>query len=211
LVKTLRPAGVIDLGGLSDDDIGFMESAGCPVVPRERLDLNSCIGRLQARHLHSRGYTEIAYAFLSDARDDQYGQERARAVTDFCLAQGLAPPAHLSVPIEPEGARRELARLVESCGRPVGIACYNDVVAVALVFAAGRLGLAVPGGVAVVGAEGVDVGQVVSPRLTTVVSDVSAVLRQVRDALARTYQGLGSPGEIPPPEDSFTLLAGETT
>lgn len=211
LVMALRPAGVVDLGGLSDDDIGFMEGAGCPVVPRERLDYNSSIGRLQARHLHDRGYTEIAYAFLSDARDDAYGQERARAVSEFCAARGLAQPTYFHVPIEADGAQRELGRLLGRRRRPVGIACYNDVVGVALVFAAQRLGLAVPGDVAVIGAEDVDVGQLISPRLTTVASDVSGVLLHIRNALARTYEGLASPGEVPPPEESFTLVLGETT
>jgi DNA-binding LacI/PurR family transcriptional regulator len=214
LVKALRPAGVVDLGGLTREDLAFLETAGCPVMPRrgpEYSDYNGSIGDLQAEHLHSRGYTRLAYAFLSDVRDDPYGTGREEAVARFCAARGLPPPASIHVAIEAEGAARALGGLVAARGRPVGIACYNDEVALALVFAARRLGLAVPGDVAVVGAESGAIGQAVSPRLTTVVSDVSAVLRHIRQSMAQAYERLAPLDRVPAPGEAHTLLKGETT
>jgi DNA-binding LacI/PurR family transcriptional regulator len=214
LVKALRPAGVVDLGGLSAQDRAFLDGAGCPVFPRsgsDYSDYNSCIGLLQAEHLHARGYDRLAYAYLSDSRDDPFGWGREEAVTRFCAARGLKPPAVTRVPLAPEGADRALGQLIAEQGRPVGIACYNDEVALALVFAAQRLGLAVPGGVAVVGSESGTVAQAVSPRLTTVVNDVSAVLRHVRQALAQAYADMAPPEPIPTPEEAYTLLPGETS
>lgn len=217
LVKALRPAGVVDLGGLSAEDLAFLDTAGCAVIPRaaagpgDYSTYNSCIGRLQAEHLHRRGYTELAYASLSDAGDDPFGRGRAQAVARFCAAAGLAPPARVRVPVDQDGAGLALHGLVTGHGRPLGIACYNDEVALALLFAAQRLGLAVPGDVAIMGAESGAVGQAVSPRLTTVVSDVPVVLRQVRQALAEAYAGLAPPAPLPAPEEAYTLLKGETT
>ncbi|TDC73268.1 LacI family DNA-binding transcriptional regulator [Actinomadura sp. 7K507] len=212
LVETLRPAGIVDLGGLLAPDLEILKGAGCPVLsPETSAGGNDRIGLVQARHLRSRGYTELAYAFLSDARDDPYGRERARAVAQFCAAEDLDPPDRIHVPIEPDGAYRALEKLVERRGRPVGIACYNDQVALALVFAAQRLGLAVPGDVALVGAESLDVGQVVAPRLTTVTGDVTALLRPFRRSLARTYGGPAAPGGAPSLAQAFTILPGETT
>ncbi|MEW2355742.1 LacI family DNA-binding transcriptional regulator [Spirillospora sp. NPDC029432] len=212
MVETMRPAGVVDLGGLSPGDRELIMRAGCPVLPQlVRPDVNRWIGTLQARHLHSRGHGEIAYAFLAGGRDDHYGRGRSSAVTAFCASEGLSAPARVHVPIEAEGARRVLEDLVRSRGRPVGIACYNDKVALALVFAAKSLGLAVPRDVAVVGVEGADIGQVVSPRLTTVMSDVAAAVRHFRAALASVYGGGPSPEETTELEDTFVLLPGETT
>jgi DNA-binding LacI/PurR family transcriptional regulator len=211
LVKALRPAGVIDLGGLSPDDGAFLEAAGCPVFPRSEPEFNTRIGRVQAEHLHARGHTRMAYAFLSDARDDPYGAQRATGVAEFCAARGLPRPAQLHVPIEPDGAMRALAALLQAGPRPTAVACYNDEVAVALVFAAQRLGLAVPGDLAIMGAEGYSIGQAVTPRLTTVVSDVATILAHIRYSLAEAYDGLAAPGEVPGPESAYSLLLGETT
>jgi DNA-binding LacI/PurR family transcriptional regulator len=203
---------VVDLGGLSRGEVAFIEKSRCPVIPPEEpVDVNDWIGLLQAEHLHSRGFTEIAYAFLSDARDEPYGRARATAVADYCASEELAPPTHVHVPIEPEGARQALEELVAQRGRPVGIACHNDEVAIAVVFAAHRLGLGVPADVAVVGVEGGDLGQAISPRLTTVMGDVSASVQHVRYSLTQTYGGAVPPEEVPSLEAVFRILPGETT
>jgi DNA-binding LacI/PurR family transcriptional regulator len=211
LVQTLRPAGVIDLGGLSEEDDAFLARVGCPAFPRRDVEYNARIGRVQADHLFERGYTELAYAFLSDARDDPFGAGRAEGVAEFCAAKGLAVPARIHVPIEPDGALRALDGLLAVSGRPLGVACYNDEVAVALLFAAQRLGLAVPRDVAIMGAEGFSVGQVISPRLTTVVSDVTAILAHIRYSLAEAYARMDVPREVPTPTDAYSVLLGETT
>nr|BFE37348.1 LacI family DNA-binding transcriptional regulator [Actinomadura rugatobispora] len=212
LIETLRPAGVVDLGGVSRRELDLIEKTGCAVLPRKlHFDVNHWIGILQARHLHSRGYTELVYAFLSDVRDDPYGRSRSAAVTEFCEAEGLTAPIHVHVPIEPEGAEEALKTVLEQRGRPVGIACFNDEVAVAVVFAAKRLGLSVPGDVAVIGAEGAEIGQAVSPRVTTVKGDVPAAVRHIRYLLAQTFGGPAPSDGIPPQEDAYSILPGETT
>jgi DNA-binding LacI/PurR family transcriptional regulator len=212
VVEALRPAGVVDLGGLSAREVALIEESCCPVIAQEGpVDVNAGIGLLQAQYLHARGFTEIAYAFLSDARDEPYGRARATAVADFCASEGLSAPTHLHVPIEPEGARQALEGLIEQRGRPVGIACHNDEVAIAVVFAAHRLGLSLPADVAVIGVEGGDLGQAVSPRLTTVVGDVSAAVRHVRRSLAQTFGRPVPSEEAPSLEDVFRILPGETT
>ncbi|WP_274535674.1 LacI family DNA-binding transcriptional regulator [Streptomyces sp. CB02414] len=212
LVDALRPVGVVDLGGLTDREAAAVERIGCPLIAQEKpVDVNAWIGSLQAEHLHSRGFTELAYAFLSDARDEPYGRARSASVADYCAAEGLGAPTHLHVPIEPQGAREALAGLVEQRGCPVGVACHNDEVAIAVVFAAQRLGLRVPDDVAVIGVEGGDLGQVVVPRLSTVMGDVAASVQHVRHSLARVCGGSVPPGDLPRLADVFRVLPGETT
>ena len=210
LVEALRPAGVIDLGGLSTRDAEFLAENGVPPLTEfQRPRFNSLIGELQAEHLHARGHDTIAYAFLSDARDDPYGQMRADAVTAYCARQGLAAPPYVRVPVERDGARRAVEELISRTGGPVGVACYNDLVAIALVQAAGQLGVEVPGELAVIGVERAPVGQVMSPRLTTLVADVPVSLSRILDALAEDF-GEGKPSRTVP-EEAFSIVQGETT
>ncbi|WP_160573507.1 LacI family DNA-binding transcriptional regulator [Actinomadura physcomitrii] len=214
LLETLRPAGVLDLGGLTRADREFAAQAGCPVLPPDKppFNVNEWLGFLQADHLRSRGYARIAYALLADERDDSYARARAASVAAFCAAEGMPPSVDVHVPIEPEGAQRALEALLEAHRPPFGVACYNDKVALALLFAARRLGLAVPDDVGVIGMEGADVGQVVSPRLTTVRSDVRAAMRPFRYALAQAYGGPASREDEPVfGKEAFAVLPGETT
>jgi DNA-binding LacI/PurR family transcriptional regulator len=214
LVDTLRPAGVIDLGGMSRRDVEVLEAAGCPVLPpsaEPESDGNIWIGRLQVEHLRARGHTRIAYAFLSDPREDAYGQTRARAAAEACAQAGLPPPVHTQVPLEGNASEAVLRDLLARTGVPLGVAAFNDEVAMALVSAAARLGVAVPGELAVVGVERSSVGQLVSPRLTTVSVDVPASLRHIRQSIASTYSGPTHPETATPFADVFTILDGETT
>jgi DNA-binding LacI/PurR family transcriptional regulator len=212
VVEALRPAGVIDLGGLSARDLDYLRGIGCPVLTQFEQDtLNPYIGTLQAAHLHSRGHTEIAYAFLSDGRTNPYASARATGVGEFCAEHNLRAPAHVSVSLDPSSAAQALDQLVGRYGRRFGIACYNDEVALALVYAAQRLGLSIPDEVGVIGVDRSSAGQLVVPRLSTVSADVVASLARVRLAIVRTY-GTGSAlEELPPLDEVVSVLPGETS
>ncbi|GAB2832111.1 LacI family DNA-binding transcriptional regulator [Actinocorallia aurea] len=213
MVETLRPAGVIDLGGLSPRDIEFVAETGCFMVAGEgQPDYNTAIGEFQATHLKARGYGTLAYGFLSDARDDPYGQMRADAVAAFCAREALAPPLYLRVPLEQEGARKVLAEALPRTGVPLGLACYNDLVALALVDAAQSLGLRVPHDVAVIGVENAPFGQVMTPRLSTVAADVPASLGHIISALEERFGGSGAAAfKRSTAEEAFRVLQGQTT
>ncbi|MDX6742161.1 LacI family DNA-binding transcriptional regulator [Actinocorallia sp. A-T 12471] len=210
LIETLRPAGVADLGGLSPQEVDFLAEVGCPLLAEdEQPDYNPAIGRLQAEHLHSRGYERICYAFLSDARDDPYGQQRARAVTEYCARESLPEPPYVRVPLEREGAREVLKELLPRTGGRFGVACYNDLVAIALAESAAALGLDVPGDVAFIGVEHAPVGQIISPSLTTVAANMSVSLSHIVHSLAVEFGG--TPLPRPSPDQAFRVVQGEST
>jgi DNA-binding LacI/PurR family transcriptional regulator len=216
MVDTLRPAGLIDLGGLSSSELHLLQRQGCPIisprldVPVAQPDGNVFIGRVQAEHLVSRGYGRLAYAFLADRRDDPYGRVRAEAVAEVCAARGLAVPAKVDVPLDPDGAQAALAPLLGGDGGPIALACSNDEVALAVTFAALGLGAAVPGDVAAIGVGAGDVGQLVVPRLTTVTFDLHASLTPIRAAIAQAYSTTADAPEAPS-EAAFSVLQGQTT
>ena len=216
IVDTLRPAGLIDLGGLSRPELRLLQRQGCSIIS-PRLDVsmtqpdgNVFIGRVQAEHLVSRGYVRLAYAFLADRRDDPYGRVRAEAVAEICAARGLAVPANVDVPLDPDGAQAALAPLLTRDGGPIAVACSNDEVALAVTFAALGLGAAVPRDVAAIGVGAGDVGQLVVPRLTTVTFDLHASLAPIRAAIAQTYSPTADTPE-PPSAAAFSVLPGQTT
>jgi DNA-binding LacI/PurR family transcriptional regulator len=214
-VETLRPAGLIDLGGLSRDELRRLESQGCPVIapPTDlrgtEFDGNVVIGRVQAEHLIARGYVRLAYAFLADRREDPYGRIRAEAAAKVCTAQGLPAPTKVDVPLDSDGARSALEPLLNRAD-PIGLICSSDEVAIAVTFAALGLGVAVPGDVAVVGMGGTAVGQLVVPRISTVIFDLHASLAPIRAAIAHTYGGSGEEYERSSAQ-AFSVLQGRTS
>ncbi len=216
VVETLRPAGLVDLGSLSPDELDVLESQGCALLsPRSQHvrgvdEGNVAIARRQAVHLIDRGYTTLAFALLVDQRDDPFGRMRAAVVADVCAEYGLAAPSTISVPLEPAGAQTALCELLRTRGRPVGIACSNDEVALAVTFAALALRAAVPADVGVVGVGGGSVGQLVTPRLSTIGFDVRTSVASVRQAIAHRIGGAPEPAAAIP-VDTFTVVQGETT
>ncbi|WP_051683541.1 LacI family DNA-binding transcriptional regulator [Blastococcus sp. URHD0036] len=216
LVETLRPAGLVDLGSLSPADLDALEEQGCPVLsPRPRNvhgvdEGNFAIARAQAEHLIERGFPELAYAYLDDRRDDPFGRMRATVVADVCAEAGLPEPARISVPLRAADAQTAVCDLLRTRGRPVGIACSNDEVAVAVTFAALALRAAVPGDVGVVGVGGGSVGQLVEPRLSTVTFDVRTSVSSIRQAIRQALGGSQEPA-VNDFDDTFSVLQGATT
>jgi DNA-binding LacI/PurR family transcriptional regulator len=216
MVEALRPAGLIDLGSLSRGDLVEIHRQGCPVLfpvvdgGGADDESNRHIARLQAEHLVDRGAGTLAYAFVTDRRDDVYGPQRAEAVTEFCAERGLAIPSTLDVPLDRDGARDALRVLLERTGPGVGMACSNDEVALALTFAALGLGVAVPRDVAVIGVGGGSVSQLVTPRVTTVALDVRAAVSSVRQAVAFVSGSSPNP-PAPATAEIFSVVQGETT
>lgn len=78
------------------------------------------------------------------------------------------------MPLEVDRARSALASAVED--GPVGVACCNDDVALAVLAAARALNRRTPEDVAVVGVDHTPVGQLWSPPLTTIDVDVRAIM-----------------------------------
>ena len=220
-VLALRPAGVIDLGVLSPAEHRQLEERGIVVLPRVTSERaarqDGGITEVQARRLAARGCRALWSATLADQRNDVYGPARLAALQSFCAEHDLPAPRSVAVPLVLDGAIVALRTVLEAEGDgeasgPVGIACYNDDVALALLAAARELGVAVPDRVALVGVDHVPVGQLWSPRLTTIDVDlrgmVSAIAADLRALLGNAE--LEGAGSDPLPGQFLTLVPGET-
>lgn len=194
LVETLRPTALVSLSPLSRPQTRLIERRGCVVVGTSAADgasLNAEIGVAQAEFLFSRGHTRLVYAFMEDQRDDVFGAERAAGAARAALRLGLEPPERINVPLDAETAAAALATIHR--GTPFAVLCYNDEVALAVEAGARVLNVAIPQDIAVIGVDATEVGQLASPRLSSV-----KVYPEVFVELTRL--GLVAAGLAPPAE-----------
>lgn len=182
-VLDLRPAAIVDLGVFyAPETRRILEAGGTQIVPDlAMMDAfaehpNHLIGRIQADHLLEKPGRRLVVATLEDDRDDDYfGSDRRQGVIDAARDAGLPEPATISVPLERSRAGAALASVLEP-GIPIGVCCYNDDVAIAVLAAARDLGLTVPGDVAVVGVDHTEIGALVEPPLTSIAIDLPGMM-----------------------------------
>lgn len=199
-VLDLRPAVIVDLGVFyAPEARRILEATGTRIVPdlamidRFAEHPNHLIGRIQADHLLERPGRRLVVATLDDDRDDYFGHERRQGVIDAARDAGLPEPATISVPLDRGRAGTALASVLDP-GIPIGVCCYNDDVAIAVLAAARDLGLAVPGDVAVVGVDHTEIGALIDPPLTSIAIDMPGMI----PALLSGLDILRDPLALPP-------------
>lgn len=104
---------------------------------------------------------------------------------------------------------QEAAReLMTRSGRPTGVVCANDLMAVGFIRGCQDLGLDVPGDVSVTGYDGIALGTYIRPTLTTARTNPRRLAAEAARVLLETIDG-GTPGDrdIPPAE----IVLGEST
>lgn len=209
IVVGMKPRAVVSFTPFSDEDLALLQHRGVqaidPVISKQG-DLNREIGVIQARHLADRGFRRLAFAHLLDSRGDPFGQSRERAVRETCAELGLQFVASVGLSLDREAAVDALNRLG---GRGVAVACYNDDVATALLFAAQVSGWPVPGELALIGMDHTPLSQVLEPCLTTIDYEIAAVTKQAVGAILATL-GLQASGDTSE-SAHFRLVQGETT
>ncbi|MCS5735890.1 LacI family DNA-binding transcriptional regulator [Herbiconiux daphne] len=223
-VLDLRPTAVVNFGVFSLEQQRQFTSTGAVVVPEydetavDGTDpVSAHIGGVQVDAVLQSGPRRLVYAAISDARLDPFGPPRFNGIAHAAAQRGLPEPEHVRIPLELSGATRVLAGLLEQQpGAPVGLCCYNDDVAIAACAAARALGVDIPGQLSLVGADHTDVGQLVSPRLTTVDIDEPAIMLSRLRALPALLRRPGiDPVEQASAGEDFDalvrLVSGETT
>jgi len=143
-------------------------------------------GMAQAvRYLLEQGRRRVAYiggvrhTGPSDLRET--GFRRALAEVDRTVDEDLVIRGDFT-----RDAGREAAEiLLDRADRPDAIACANDLIAIGVLDAGRKLGLSVPGELAVTGYDDIDAASLVTPALTTVVNPAREVGRACGAALLR--------------------------
>jgi len=204
----LKPRAVISLVPISGEEQALLEHWGVPLVDRSAFQLTGVqyeIGAFQARYLIEKGYTRLTFAHLRAARDDPMAQAREAGLRETCRAHGVAEPSIICLDIDPPDALRS-HEAVELRG--AAIACFNDDVAFAVLYAAAARGWATSASDPVIGMGGTPPSRLTRPALTTLDYDAAAVasaeLEEILAALSFRPRGSG-------PRLGPRLIEGETT
>jgi DNA-binding LacI/PurR family transcriptional regulator len=126
-------------------------------------------GRRLAEHLLERGHERIA--LMGAAVPWAVVEQRTLGFNDAMRSRGIEPDPDLiklEAGWEPASAVPIAERLLELTPRPTAIVCLTDLLGIATIHTAHRLGLDVPGDVAVCGFDDFPFSQFTHPALTTV-------------------------------------------
>jgi LacI family gluconate utilization system Gnt-I transcriptional repressor len=180
----------------------------------EGIDLNVGLdhreaGRCMARHLLKRDYRSMVYVGACMERDYRAGM-RFSGHRDVLEKAGLdAPAVDLDRPGSLEGGAEALDRILVDHPDARAIHFANDDLATGALLHAQRIGLKIPGDMAIAGFNGLPLGQHVTPRLTTILSPRETMGRLAAEALLARLEGRG---DTPRQQDvGFLLRVGEST
>ena len=154
---------------------------------------------LLGRHLAERGHRQLTYLDFAASR---WSAERLRGLREALAEVGGEVTAHaVASPGAEAGEAAAAAVLLAPRGgtaarRPDAVVAYNDLVAVGFMHEAQRLGVAVPGEVAVAGFDDIEWARHVSPALTSMAMNSQAMGAV---AMQRLLQLMA--GELPLPFD----------
>jgi DNA-binding LacI/PurR family transcriptional regulator len=182
----LEPAFAITLGQLDDDQRALLARARILNVATDvggdahQVDRGAA---LQIRHLATRGHRQVGYLTTTDPLLTMFAGPRLAGVLATCAELGLDPPPVAELPALSNISIDDLAPVLHDwTGRPdpvTAVACYNDVCAAACLAAADRVGLNVPGDLAVIGLDDEPMSAFIRPALTTIRPHVIDFARQL--------------------------------
>jgi len=190
---SLLPAAVLREGGLG---LPLIMLDG-PAHPRldARVVLDGVSGVTAALdHLVASGRRRIAFI----DSDDAGSRERRDVYETYVDEHGLDWPGRplISADESLDGGMTAAERLLREAPDTDAILVYNDVMAMGVLKTLSRLDVAVPSKVAVVGIDGLDIGRLSSPELTTLAIDKTAFAEAAVGLLEQVLDRTGPPGML---------------
>jgi len=197
-VQSLRPRAVFSLEALTPDQISVLEKAGVPhsgptVSDEVDFGFDRMIGRAQANHLASRGFTRLAFIQLDDERFETWAPPREQGVREVAADLGLAEPLSLRARLE----QSSLSATITAIPPHTGVACYNDDLALALMGAARIAGREIPRDLGFIGMDASPLGACFFPALTSIRIDIAAAAANMIEGLLATARADGAPAPRP--------------
>lgn len=138
------------------------------------------------------GHRRIAMVSGTLAASDR-SQQRYRGYLQGMADAGLAPLPLLEVPFV-ETAVEAVRHYLEAAPRPSALFCSNDLLAIRCIRAAHRNGLRVPQDLAVVGFDGIALGEDLTPALSTVTQPNHDIGRHAVELLVKALAAGTAPG-----------------
>ncbi len=178
LIRTLAAQVDVLVGYLSSPDATLLAAVeGLPLVVLGRPVHEPAFGAVEAdvasgvhaavAHLAARGHRIIG---MIDCSGESGQADRRPPFVDAAAAHGLTVPSGAIVDAAQtvDAGDAAFARLRDEHPEVTAIFTFNDMLALGAYRAARRLGVAIPGDCAIVGFDGLPVGELVDPPLTSV-------------------------------------------
>jgi len=214
LVKVMlmrRPEGVILTGGSHTAGTrAMLHAAGIPVVetwdlPANPIEHTVGFSNAQAtaalvRHLHAKGYRNIAFIGGTSNRDTR-GADRRRGYSEAIKELGLLDGRVISFgqpPISMAQGAEAIVQLVKQWPEVDAAVCVSDLSAFGALMECQRRGWSVPGRIAVAGFGDFEVARNCHPRITTVAIDCVGIGRAAGELLLRAIEASRDGRRLPP-------------
>lgn len=204
LWSAITPAAVVRVGSLGDEEdeslrrsqIGYLlELANTELERGLVLFPGVQTGRLQAEHLASRGHRRIGYAWPADPRLEGFAKARLEGVRMACTDLGLPAPDVRPAGLLPTEAVDAVTGWREA--GVSGVCAFNDEIAMAIIEAAHRHGLVVPGDLGLVGVDNLPWGEHSEPPLSTVAPSPERIGHVIAQHVIAGVTGSGTePDEV---------------
>lgn len=144
-------------------------------------------GEMATRHLLDAGRRRLA--FFGNPEFPELG-ERYNGFLQAHRQAAVQPPEHLlAVHLTPQTAYETIGQFLDSGARLDGVVAATDIIAMAAIRALTERGLTVPGDVAVVGYDDLEIAIHAAPALTTIRQDIAAGAVAMVDLLMRRLVG----------------------
>ena len=177
-------------------------------TPRPTVSVdNRAAARQMVEHLIDLGHRRIAMVAGSFRQSDRT-RLRHRGYLDALRAADLPAPPPVELPFMAADARLPLQDLMNRREPPTALFCSSDQLAMMVMRDLARLGRAVPGDVSVAGFDGVQLGTLTSPMLSTVVQPSPQIAATAVDLLLGL---IGGQRFLAPALLHHTLRLGEST
>lgn len=188
VAQSLAPAAIITF---DDPGAAFREPRGVPVLVAigdhvgtfggQRYALQSHLAEMQIAHLADHGHERIGYVRNANTRLQLFVRARLDGAAAAMVARGLQPLVVREIDDTLEQATTALRELRDA--GVTAIAAYNDDTALPLLAAAQRLGIKVPGEIAVIGVDAIPAGAYALPPLTSVRQDLEHAMQHWLQAI----------------------------
>jgi DNA-binding LacI/PurR family transcriptional regulator len=146
----------------------FLRQYNVPVLSLFGKSAKQATGRAQVAYLVERGKRRMVFA--APERDDLQSLARARleGVKKECAERKLKPPFVQIIPSTKIGAQKAIETILNERTPPLGICCYNDEVAFAVLSALSDRHVSIPDSVSVIGCDNIPLSELSVPALTTI-------------------------------------------
>jgi DNA-binding LacI/PurR family transcriptional regulator len=145
-------------------------------------------GEMAARHLFERGCRRLAYA--GPVEGPEFGERLAGAQQAHDEMRTGEPLVQYKSHFEPSAAKEDLLEQFRNSDTlPDGIVAGSDVTAISVLRALSELHIKVPDEIRVIGYDGLPIGELITPPLTTVDQNLRLGARHMVELLLKRIDG----------------------